>query len=412
MESLLGSYKVLDLTDERGYFCGKVLADLGADVIKIEKPGGDPSRRTDPFYHNEGIENSLSWFAYNTSKRGITLDIEKEDGREILRRLIERCDVLIESFTPGYMKKLGMGYRSLKRLKKDLVMASISPFGASGPYSSYKADDLTVSAMGGMAYLNGDADRPPVRVGFPQCFNLAAANTAAAIITALYHRERTGRGQYIDVSAQECQLWTLMTVVPVWEQRGRITRRCGSFRRFALGQIERQTWPCKDGYVSFVKFGGSGGAKSNRALVEWIDSEGMATEFLKNMDWDAFDMAACTQETHDKTGEAIGEFFLSHTRAELYEGAVKRRVLLYPALGMQDLLQYEQLRSRDFWVKVEHPELGESITYPGAFAKIKSAPLKAPKRAPLIGEHNEDVYLKELGLSREEYLLLQQAGVI
>lgn len=414
MEPLLGSYKALDLADERGYFCGKILADLGADVIKIEKPGGDFSRRIGPFYHDKAdTEKSLSWLAYNTSKRGITLNIEKEDGKEILRRLIERSDVLVESFAPGYLKKLGLGYSSLKKLNKGLIMASISPFGEAGPYGQYKADDLTVSAMGGLAYVTGDADRPPVRISFPQCFNMAAANAAVAIATALYHREGTGRGQHIDVSAQECQLWTLMTVIPIWEQRGRIIQRSGAFRRFAMGQMERQTWPCKDGYVSFVKWGGAvGGARSNRALVEWMDSEGMATEYVKNMDWDAFDMATCTQETHDKTGEAMGKFFLSHTKSELYEGAINRRILLYPAFGMQDLLQYEQLKARHFWEKVEHEELGDSITYPGAFAKIKTAPLKPPKRAPRIGEHNEEIYLKEMGMSKEEYLLLKQAGVI
>lgn len=407
------SYKVLDLADEKGYLCGKILADLGASVIKIEKPGGDLSRNIGPFYHDKADgEKSLSWFAYNSNKKGITLDIENKDGRELFLRLVERSDVIIESFPPGKMRKLGLGYNALKRGKKDIILASISAFGGKGPYSSYKADDLTVSAMGGMAYLTGDEDRAPVRTGVSHCFNLAAANGAVAVVTALYHREKYGRGQHIDVSAQECQVWGLMTILPFWEQSRKIYRRAGPYRLFFKGQRERQTWRCKDGYLAFVKIGGAGGAKANKALVEWMDSEGMATEFLKNMDWEAFDMASCPQETHDKTEEAMGRFFLSHTKKELYEGAVKRGILLYPAFEIGDLLKYEQLKERGFWEKVEHPELGESITYPGASTIIKTAPLREPIRAPGNGEHNEEIYLKELGLNKEEYLLLKQGGII
>ena len=161
-EPLLGSHRVLDLTDEKGWFCGKILGDLGADVIKVEKPGGDPARNTGPFYHDIiEPEKSLYWMALNTNKKGITLDIETPDGREIFKKLLKTADVVIESFAPGYMDKLGLGYSELSKINPGIILTSVSGFGQEGPYRDYKAPDIVVRALGGLIYTVGEADRPP-----------------------------------------------------------------------------------------------------------------------------------------------------------------------------------------------------------------------------------------------------------
>ncbi len=166
---MLEGYRALDLTDEKGFLCGKILAELGVDVIKVEKPGGDPARKIGPFWHDQADpEKSLYWFAYNSSKRGITLDLETEEGKRIFRDLVKTADFVIESFAPGDMDKLGFGYSELSRIKKDIILTSITPFGQKGPYSHYQASDLVVMGMAGELFMTGDSDRRPVNMSLPQ----------------------------------------------------------------------------------------------------------------------------------------------------------------------------------------------------------------------------------------------------
>ncbi|HEX7475461.1 MAG TPA: CoA transferase, partial [Dehalococcoidales bacterium] len=200
---LLNSPRVLDLTDKNGFLCGKILADLGADVIKIEKPGGDQDRSMGPFYHHcLDPEKSLHWFAYNANKRGITLKIDSKDGQQILKRLASKADFIVESFAPGYLDELGLGYSDLCTINPRIVFTSITPFGQTGPYKDFKASDLEVMAMSGLMYITGRPDEAPLRISFPQSFLLAAAHAAAASMVAYFHRESTGCGQHVDVSAQ------------------------------------------------------------------------------------------------------------------------------------------------------------------------------------------------------------------
>ena len=168
-ERLLSPYRVLDLTDEKGVVCGRILGDFGANVIKVEKPGGDPCRNIGPFYHDiPHPEKSLFWFAYNANKRGITLNIESVDGKEIFKKLVQSADVVVESFPPRHMDSLGLGYSELSRVNQNIIMTSISPFGQTGPYSEFKGPDLITWSIGGMTQVSGDPDRQPVRVSFPQ----------------------------------------------------------------------------------------------------------------------------------------------------------------------------------------------------------------------------------------------------
>ncbi len=413
-KQILNSCRVIDLTDDKGFLCGKILADLGADVIKIERPGGDTSRDNGPFYHDiPDQEKNLYWFAYNLNKRGITLNIEDKKGQQIFNRLVKTADFIIESFTPGYLDQLGLNYTKLSKVNPRIVMTSITPYGQTGPYSQYKANDIDIMGMGGLLYITGNPGQPPLRISLPQSFLLASAHGAAASMVAHFYREKTGEGQHVDVSAQECVLWEIANAIPLWELNRNILRRAGSYMSGRwTGTKQRLLWKCKNGYVLFYILGGAFGVKTNRAIVKWMEEDGIAPDFLKEFNWDAFDMATQTQEMQDQIEVHIGKLFASFTKEELYDQALKRGIMLCPVNTSKDILENTQLKERQFWVDIPHQELCTDVKYPGAFAKLSETPLKIRRRAPLIGEHNLEIYQDELGFSGHELEDLKNAGVI
>jgi crotonobetainyl-CoA:carnitine CoA-transferase CaiB-like acyl-CoA transferase len=412
-QSLLSDSRVLDLTDEKGFLCGKILADLGADTIKIELPGGSPSRNIGPFYHDiPDPEKSLYWFCYNGNKRGITLNIEALDGKEIFKRLVKDSDFVIESYTPGYLDEIGLGYAELSAINPGIILTSITPFGQTGPYRNYKGPDIVAMAMSGILYQTGDPDCPPVNISLPQSYLHGGADAAVGSLIAYYFREMTGLGQHVDVSLQQSTALYLANTIPFWELERKILTRAGQYRQgLSPGAVQRQIWLCKDGYIFFVMLGGATGAKTCRELVRWMDSEGMANEYLRGIDWENWDMADRTQQEIDEISAPIEKFFLTHTKMELWEEAVKRRMSVCPFYDPEDLLKDPQLQKRNFWVEIDHPELGARLTYPREFAKV-SEKISAPSfRAPLIGEHNVEVY-GELGFTLQEMALLKESGII
>jgi benzylsuccinate CoA-transferase BbsE subunit len=410
---MLNHLRVLDLTDDKGFLCGMTLADLGADVIKIEKPGGDPSRKIGGFWHDTpDPEKSLYWFAYNSNKRGITLDIESAEGRDLFKKLVKTADFVIESFPPGYMDRLGLGYADLFKINQGIIMASITPFGTEEPYRDYKDSDIVVMGMSGTLYQTGESDGPPVHISLPQACLHAGLDAAVGAMMAYHYRERTGEGQHVDVSMQQSAAWFQANAIPTWELNKKILKRSGAFRAGMSKDVgQRQVWPCQDGYVFFNVIGGRTGAKSLSALVAWMDEESMATAHLNNMDWDNFDMFTVTKEEMDAISGPVGEFFRSHTRKELLAGAVPRGVSIGPLSSMEDLLTDECLKERNFWKEIEHPELGTNITYPREFVKSTEVDCSTRFRAPLIGEHNEEIY-KEMGLSEQDLIRLKESGII
>jgi crotonobetainyl-CoA:carnitine CoA-transferase CaiB-like acyl-CoA transferase len=410
----LEGYRALDLTDEKGFICGLILSYLGVDVIKVEPPGGDRSRMIGPFLNDiPHPERSLYWFAYNANKRGITLNLNDEYGKEIFRKLVGRSHFVIESFDPGYMDEIGLGYKSLMGINKGIILTSITPFGQDGPYRSYKASDLVAMAMGGLVYLCGDPDRPPVRISFPQAYLHGGAEAAVATLIAHYYREKTGEGQWVDCSIQQSVYLTTFNAPVFWELNGMILRRAGAWRTgLTSGTLQRQIWPCKDGYVNFPVYGGIVGAVTNRRLVEWMDSEGMADDFLKGMDWENLDLVRIDQETWNLIEDRFARFFASHTKEELYRISIERNVMLYPVSTPSEIAENEQLRARDYWVELFHPELNKKITYPGPPVKASLTPMEIRRRAPLIGEHNREVYCDELGISEKDLEILRERGVI
>ena len=406
-EAMLSPYRVLDLADEKGIQCGKLLGDLGADVIKVERPGGDPARNLGPFYHDEvDPEKSLFWFAYNASKRGITLNLETAEGQDIFKRLVKSADFIVESFAPGYMDKIGLGYSTLAKIKPDIIMVAISPFGQTGPYRDLKYSDLVMRALGGRLYAVGDYDRPPTRISHhSQIYLQAGLEGAMAAVMALYHRHMTGEGQYIDLSIQAA---LVQTSDIAWDVRKSVGPRGGQVTTLNIPRV----WKCKDGIVNWAFMPSGMNPERNLDFVRWMDSVGMADDYLKNFDWSKFDYSTLTQETIDRMAEPTAKFFAAQTKVELLEGAVKHRVFFYPQFTTSDLLKSDQLKAREYWVDVEHPELGTKIRYPGPFAKLSETPIQITRRAPLIGEHNEEIYVKELGMSHKEMQTLKKANVI
>ncbi|MFQ5826801.1 MAG: CaiB/BaiF CoA transferase family protein, partial [Dehalococcoidia bacterium] len=330
---LLDSYRALDLTDEKGYLCGRVLGDLGVDVIKVENPQGDPGRHIGPFFQDiPDPEKSLFWQAYNLNKRGITLDIEKAEGCSLFKRLVERTDFVIESFPPGYMDNLGLGYSVLSQINPRIIMTSITPFGQTGPYKDLQAPDIVVGAMGGVLYTMGDPDRPPVNMSFPQAYSHGALEAAIGTLLAHHYREASGEGQHVDVSVQASLIALLSIPFSHWEMRRRIIRRSGGYARARSDEdVKVQViQPAKDGYFAFQPYGGILGLRHNQEMVKWMDSEGMAPDFLKEKDWASFDMDKVSQEELDEMNEAFVRFLQKYTREEIFQNMVARGIMGHP----------------------------------------------------------------------------------
>lgn len=410
----LPPYKVLDLSDEKGYLCGRILADMGADVIKIEPPGGDTGRLSGPFYQDKpDAQKSLHWFAYNANKRGITLNIETAEGQSIFRRLVRKSDVVIESFVPGYLDRLGLSYSRLNKELPSIIMTSITPFGQDSEWRHFKASDLVGAAIGGMMYITGDPNREPLRVGAPQSYLHASAEAAVGTLIALYHREVTGEGQYIDCSMYASWVSSTANIIPFWELNKKMIRREGVYRSSNAPRAKiRQMWQCKDGYICFAIMGGAWGAKTNRALCDWMEELGEGDGFLKQFDWESLDFATVTQELQNKLEAPFERFFANRAKKELFEKAVELNMQIGPISTFEDLLSNSNLKARGYWQEVEHPELGRSITYPGAFVQFSQMGTRPIQRAPLIGENNKEIYRAELGISEKELATLSERGII
>ncbi|MCP4750692.1 MAG: CoA transferase [Proteobacteria bacterium] len=419
----LGDIRVLDLTDEKGLYCTKLLADLGADVIKVEKPGGDHTRFIGPYFKDEADpEKSLYWFHFNTNKRSVTLNPETPEGKKILRKLMEKADVLVETFAPGYLEDMGLGYENLKETNPGLIQASITPFGQTGPHRDFKASDIVAQAMGGIMYLAGHPDDPPNLLYGSQAYHMASVQAACGIQTALYVRESSGEGQQVDVSIQEAVAIAQESAMQTFDLRGEIRQRTG-ISGLVPAHPAMGTFECKDGYVNIFMFTGQW-----LELLDWMESEGMdhqlrekypevleklndlLTIFGMVMDREAY--TRFLKEDYAPIDKCLREFLKSHTKKDLYNGAQQRRLQLSMVSTVEDLLENPQLEALGYFVDVEHDELGTTLKYPGAPYHLSETPWKIGKRAPLIGEHNREIYEKELGFSPEEIKLWKRKNII
>jgi crotonobetainyl-CoA:carnitine CoA-transferase CaiB-like acyl-CoA transferase len=412
MAGPLEPYRVVDLTNHRGQLCGQILGDLGADVILVEPPGGTDTRRIAPFRNGASDpEQSLAFWAWNRNKRSVMLDYEAPHGRDMLLRLIETADFVIESEQPGRMAELGLGYEDVRRVRPDVIYASISAFGQDGPKANWAVTDLMVLAASGPLVLSGDEARPPVRVAVPQGFLHAAADAAGAMLIANHYRARTGWGQHIDLSAQQsAAMATQSMILSVPFGDNELVRAAGGLK---LGPLDiRLMWPAKDGFVSITFLFGTAIGPFTRRFMEWMHEEGYCDNEMLNTDWLNFTNLMLADPgrwvpVYERSKQIVENFTKSKTKRELLDGALERHLLIAPVTTTRDVVESEQLASRAYWQLLEHPELGQAFRYPGPFVKFSETPMEYRRRPPLIGEHTREVLVDELGLPLEEIADLQ-----
>jgi benzylsuccinate CoA-transferase BbsE subunit len=393
------SIRVLDLAGERASYCSKLLAGMGAEVIKIEPPGGDRLRTIGPFCKFSSYpDNSLFFLYHNIGKKSITLDLKKNKGRELFKSLIVQADVLIESFAPGYLETIGLHYASLCDINPRMIMASVTGFGQSGPYSRYKSCDLVSSAMGGQMFVCGIPDGYPLKLYGHQSFYIASLFSAVGILIALLQRRATGCGQWLDLSIHEAVTSTLEQVMMRYFNDGVVPVRSGNVYWNGSASV----LPCKDGFI-FLTFG-----REWDTLIELLGNENMAEDLIEEK-WKEEEYRTA-HITHIL--EVLEKWTSTHTVTELFETGQLMRFPWAPVNSPEKLFNDSQLGTRGFFVDVEHPEHKRSFLYPGMPWRFSGFHPGKQERAPLPGEHNYEIYHDELGIPADEIERLAQAQII
>ncbi len=384
----LEGVRVLEVADERGEFLGKLLADHGADVIKIEPPEGERTRRIGPFLADEGGDDRSLWFwHYNTSKRGITLDLESASDRDRFIELAGSVDVVIEAKDRGYLERFDLGFDALSHDHSALVFCALSDFGQTGPWADYRAGELVHFAAGGQMASSGydEADAPPIAPGGGNAHHTGAHYAYIAVVAALFQRQMTGEGQFIDASIHDACALSTEAAMAAFIYRGDVVeRRTG--RHHATEPTPPTQFRCKDGrYVNALI---AGDPKALRQLAEWMDEYGMAGDLL---DERYADRRAIRANYADIIAR-VGDFVAQLTADEAYHGGQERGFTWGAIRSIDEILDDQHLDDRGFWVDVEHPELGTSFKYPGSGGIYGDSPWRIARRAPLLGEHNEEVF--------------------
>jgi crotonobetainyl-CoA:carnitine CoA-transferase CaiB-like acyl-CoA transferase len=397
MQGVLEGVRVLDLGSQvAGPFCARLLADYGAHVIKVEPPGvGDEARRMGPFVGDDPHpEKSIPFLYLNTNKRGITLDVATETGKEILAALLRRADVLVENFPPAEAAALGLDYPTLYQINPSLVATSITSFGQTGPYRDFAATDIVTCALSGLMYHSGDSDREPLRNALNQSHYVAGANGAAATLVALFQRLTTGVGQQVDVSVMECLATHLVQAVPYYSFMGAIKGR-----RPVSGSGFEELMPARDGYV----------VPSVQGSQPWpVVADVIGLEELHD---DRFATGAGRIQHGEELKQLLIKGLAQWDRHPLFRASGERRLVFGMAQDAGDLFDCPHLRERGFFVEVDHPVAGKA-EYPGMGARLSEAGFRMRCPAPLLGQHNAQVLCDELGYTAEDLVRLRELGVI
>ena len=401
--------RVLDLTTERAWLSGRLLADLGAVVTLVEPPGGHPAR-LDPRRAGEAKDRpNPAWAALNRGKRSATLDLRGENGRSLFLRLVAVADVVVESFDPGTLQAWGLGHDVLATVNPRVVLTSVTPFGQTGPYAGHAAAEIVVAATGGALWLNGDPDRPPVRITSDQYFHHAAAEAVVHTLVAVRHARRTGLGQHVDVSAQLATIRTLMNGVPGPYTDGSVIDR-STFGEPTPAYPYRGMFACRDGHVLATVPFGPGPA----GYVAWLRDEGRLTPRLEGYSEERLRSPALATEDPEfpelLTG-ALAAYFRTETKAVLTREALERRLMVAPVNTVADLMTDEQLAARDYFRTVDVHGAG-SVRVPGRWARLHGTPLRDDARLAAAGEDNETVWRDEAGLPERELRRLRDEEVI
>ena len=402
MDGILSEVKVLELAHApSGAFCAKLLADQGADTIKVESPGrGDQSRNEPPFIGGEPHpDRSTTFLALNTNKRGITLDVEQAEGKALFLRLASEADVVIESFRPGHLDRLGLGYDALRAVNPKMILLSISCFGQDGPYASYEGDDLIAQAMGGFLYaVTGKADGPPMGTALQQMELTSGRNGVIAIMAALLRREQTGEGGHLDVSMMEAAIATPQGLIHPYSYTGRNVRR----GNMDLNVVDGMHLPTKDGEVTLTTAGTGG--KPMQVWAEFLGEPRLldpkfATRQSRTENW---------QELRDLVAPKLSQW----NNLDLMRETMARGLVVGLVQSPEQVVNSPHLAERGYFVELEHPEVG-TLKYPGpGFFFDGENLMQAARAAPRLGEHNAEVYCGRLGVSNSELSRLKAAGVI
>jgi len=384
-----------------GPYCTKIMADLGAGVIKIESPeDGDPARRMPPFPGDKSHpEKSGLFFYLNTNKQGITLDLETLEGKEIFLELVKTADILVEDSPPGHMDQVGLGYRDLSTINKGLIVMSITPFGLTGPYRHYKGHALNISHASGQAYLlpliSPHSDRPPVKAGGNTSDYDPGLVAVVAVLAALYRKGVSGRGQHIDMSKQEALISMQRVESVTYANAGIVMTRTGNKTRMPGGVL-----PCKDGHIVLI----------TPEEHQW----NAFMTLIGNPEWSrepwCRDMMARSQNV-DAINKLLTEWTTRHTTEEIFRKGQALSCPVSPCRSAEDLIRSEQLKTRGFFADVNHSILGP-LKMPTTASRFSESPWRFGRPAPLLGESNEEIYCDRLGYKKEELEKLKSEGVI
>jgi len=380
--SALTGRRVLELADEKGAYCGKLLADMGADVIKIEPPGGDATRTIPPFWGNTPHpDRSLLFLYMNTSKRGVTLDLTQPEGRSRFTQLAGTAHLIIETFPPGYLDELGLGYAALKQANPGLVLTSITGFGQTGPAQHFKSSDLVISALGGALYVTGEETDPPVTLAGLQAYMMASLYAAASSMIALYHSSLTGVGQHVDISAVETMVSaTHICGVGKWLDDHIIPRRMGTG---LFASVPSGAYPCRDGLVYLTV----NRPAHWRAFAEWIHEVTGNEAILDPL----FEGPSSNRFPHrDLLDLYISDLTARFTVDTIYREGQRRHVAITPVNTAAAVTGDPHLAARRYFVEVEH-QGGGVLRYPGAPFRPRETPWRISRPAPRVGEHNEEI---------------------
>ena len=398
MPSALEGVRVLDLTHcIAGPYCTRLLAGFGADVLKIEPPGGERGRRMGPFFQDEPGPDSSLVFAYlNAGKQSLTLNLKSEEGRDVLKSLLAETDLVVENFAPRVMPSLGLDYESLREIAPHLVMVSISNFGQTGPYRDYKATDIVEYALGGLMYIFGAYDREPLKHAFNQAQFKAGTDAASAALMALYHQRLTGQGQHVDVSIQEAVATGLRDVVNNYTYTGAIRRRQPNHS----GDLQRLR-ATSDGFL--LPNPGLGGGLNWDSFVEFLG--------LPELDDDRFRTPSARLANAEELGQILDEYFIRQNKYEMFYGSHERRFIFGVIQSPEEVMDDPQFAHRGFFEYMDHPVVG-TLKFPGAPFNMGSTPWQAEGPAPSVGQHNREVLGERLGFGGEELAQLRSEGVI
>ena len=394
-EQALGGIKVLDLSHHiAGPYCTRILAGFGADVIKVEKPGqGDGTRHMGPFLEDEpGPERSGLFLYLNNNKKGITLNLKSKTGVKIFKELVSDADVVVESFRPGVMERLGLDYENLEKINPKLVMTSVSNFGQTGPYRDYKSSHLIAWGMSGGRYTDGEPGERPVQNGGWLTHYFGGIHALIGITTALYERNETGTGQYVDTSIMESTLMATAYPATLYSYTGEV--------HHALCRAYLGIFPCKDGYVAPMVL----------TTEQW---EQMCAFFeVPELAEDPkFDTLAGIIQNYDELKTIFEPLVKEREKMELFHSGTEWRLPFGLVPTTQEILDSPQHQDRGFFEEVDHQVMGK-VTMPGAPYKLKETPWQQTRSAPSLGEHNREIYCERLGYTKEDLVKLRELGVI